>query len=141
MESLRETAEQDLYDCIESELGTVIELTSPDGATQKYSANNPTELLRGSIRMYSRGENPETGEPIVVDKPSVTLRTSSLTRVPAPNEKWFIRFATSPVHGAPMKQFLFSIDRAYEKGTDLGIIKIMPQTIENDTVIPTGSES
>jgi hypothetical protein len=140
MEDLRATAELELYDCLESELGTPIILISPDGKRYTNSVNNPTEPLRGQVKMYSKGENPETGEPIIVDEPSVTLRTSSLARVPVANENWFIQFKTSPRLNAPLKSFTFSIDKAYEKGTDLGIIKVRPHECDAVT-IPTGSES
>ena len=143
MESLRETAEKDLYDCIESEWGSVIEIMSPMGVTQRYSANNPTELLKGSVRMYSRRENPETGEPVVVDQPSVTVRISSLTTVPhaEDTDNWIIRFAPSPVHGTLLKSYTFTIDTAAEKGTDMGILKLYIHEISQLTSAPVESES
>lgn len=140
MEDLRATAESELFDCIESELGTPIILISPDGKRYTNSANKPLELLRGKVHMYSKAENPETGETIIVDEPSVTFRTSSLARVPVPNENWFMQFKTSPMANAPMKNFIFSIDKAQEKGTDLGILKVRPRDC-TATVIPTESES
>lgn len=140
MEDLRATAELELFDCLESELGTPIILISPDGKRYENSANKPLELLRAQVKMYSKGENPETGEPIIVDEPSVTFRTSSLARVPAANENWFIQFKTSPLPNAPLKSFTFSVDKAYEKGTDLGIMKVKPRMCDAET-IPTGSES
>ena len=140
MEDLRATAESELYDCLESELGTPIILISPDGKRYTNSANKPLELLRAQVKMYSKAENPETGETIIVDSPSVTFRTSSLSRVPSPNENWFIQFKTSPMANAPIKSFTFSIDRAYEKGTDIGIIKVRPHECDA-TSVPVESES
>ena len=74
MESLRRTLERDMHDTLESEWKMPVELTSPDGVTQIYSANNPSELLGGQVLYSSRRESPETGEIIVVNQPVVTLR-------------------------------------------------------------------
>lgn len=141
MENLRETAEKELHDCLESELGTPVELISPDGKVQIYSANNPTELLSGQVKQFSRDVNPDTGETIIVDNPAVTLRISSLDRIPAPGESWFIRMPVSPVAGSPKKSFTFKVDRAPEKGTDLGIFKILPQSCDDEAVPVVESES
>ena len=112
MENLREQIEQDLHDSIESEWGVPVELTSPDGEVQKYSANNPDELLKGQVLYFSKREDPATGETAVVPQPVVALRVTSLSRVPVDGETWHILMAVQPQHGAPRYSFVFTPDRA-----------------------------
>jgi len=130
--SLREQIEKDLHDTMEGEFRMTVELTSPDGEKQTYSKNNPSEKLVCYSRYSSLSLNPETGEMVIVNKPAVCLRITSLDRVPVSGERWFIKFATSPVSGAPLQTFVFTPDRAIEHGQDIGYIKIYPQRIENE---------
>ena len=131
MIALREQIEKDLIDTIEGEFRMTVELTSPDGEKQTMSKNNPTEKLYGYSRYSSLSLNPETGEMTIVNKPVMILRITSLNRVPVSGERWFIKFATSPVAGSPLQSFVFTPDRAIEHGQDIGFIKIYPQRIEN----------
>jgi hypothetical protein len=127
--NLRAEIEKDLLESIEREWKMPVELTTPDGQTQRFSVNNPTELLGGQILYFTRGENPATGEPIIVDQPVVVLRLSSLIQVPQPGERWFIKMPTSPRAGAPWRSFVFTPDRSPENGHDIGFIRIYPQQI------------
>ena len=131
-ENLRAQIEADLYESLEGEWKLPVELTSPDGETQIYSANDPDELLGGQVLYFSRRENPETGEVMIVNQPVVTLRMSSLDRVPADGETWYIKMPISPVEGAPMRSFVFTATRAAEHGTDIGFIRLYPQRVEQD---------
>lgn len=133
MENLREQIELDLHDSLEGEFGIPVEITSPDGETQIYNANYPTEFLKGQVLYFSRRENPDTGETIVVNQLVVTLRTSSLNRTPVAGEKWYIKVPISPRAGAVKKSFVFTADRSPENGTDIGFIRIYPQAIEQET--------
>jgi len=130
MENLRAQIEADLHESLEGEWGMNVELTNPDGLTQKLSLNNPDEKLRGQCLYFSRQENPATGEMIIVNQPVVTLRISSLIRVPEAGEKWYIKFPTSPRAGAPMRSWVFTPTKSPEHGTDIGFIRIYPQRIE-----------
>lgn len=132
MENLRAQIEKDLYDSIESEWKMPVELTSPNGIKQTHSVNDPSELLGGQVLYFSRRENPTTGEVIVVNQPVVTLRISSLLRVPKAGEKWFIKFPISPVAGAPYLDWVFTCDRAPEHGTDIGFMRIYPFRLEGE---------
>jgi hypothetical protein len=136
MENLREAIEHDLYDALEREWKMPVEITSPSGETQRYSLNNPSELLGGQVFYFSRRENPETGEPIVINQPVVSLRISSLIRVPKAGEKWFIRMPISPARNAPKVDFCFTSDRAPEHGTDIGFMRIYPFKIDDETPGP-----
>jgi hypothetical protein len=132
MENLRQAIEKDLGESIEGEWKMPVELTSPDGEVQKFSANNPTSLLGGQVLYASQRMNPNTGEVEVVDQPVVSLRVSSLSRIPQNGETWFIKIPIRPVAGAPMHKFIFSPTRAIEHGTDIGFIKLYLQQIENE---------
>lgn len=131
MENLRHATELDLKDSLESEWKIVVELTAPDGSVQKFSANNPAELLGGQILYFTRRENPITGEIMVVNEPVVTLRQSSLIRIPAAGENWFIKFPVDPTVDAEIKSWVFTPTRSPEHGTDIGFIRIYPQRIKN----------
>lgn len=133
MINLRAEIEKDLKESIESEWKMTVELTGPDGIKQLYSKNNPLELLGGQVLYFTRSINPDTGEAIIVNSPCVTLRVSSLNRVPKSGEKWYIKFATSPESGATKESFVFTPTKALEGGTDIGFIKIYPQRVTQDT--------
>ena len=139
MGTLRAQVERDLGTTLEGDFGMPVEITSPDGETQIYNVNNPSELLMAQVLYFSRRENPETGETIVVNQPVVTLRISSLIRVPVPGERWFVRMAISPVPGSPVQNFVFSADRSPESGTDIGFIRLYPQRIEREGAGPVSS--
>jgi hypothetical protein len=136
MESLRVTCEKDLHDSIESEWGVPVELTSPDGETQRYSMNNPSDLLMGQVLNFTRREDPQTGETIVVKQPVVTLRISSLIRVPLDGERWIIKSRFSPLADAPLRSMLFSSDRASEDGSDIGFMRLYSIRIEDERAGP-----
>ena len=131
MENLRQAIEHDLKDSLESEWKIKVELTAPDGNVQRYSMNNPDEFLGGQVLYFSREENPATGEMIIINQPVVTLRISSLIRVPESGEKWYIRIPIAPNAGAEIKSFVFTPTRSLQHGTDIGFIRIYPQRIEN----------
>lgn len=131
MENLRAQIESDLHDSIEGEFGIPIQLTNPDGDTQIYSKNNPEELLKAQVLYTSRSVDPVTGETIIINQPCVSIRVSSLDRVPADNEKWFIKMPVSPDEGAELLNFIFTTTKTREHGFDIGFIKIYPQRIEN----------
>ena len=66
---------------------------------------------------------------VVVHEPLVTLRRSSLTRVPAAGERWEVKFPISPVAGAAVVSFMLSAARAPEGGETLGIIRLYVQKV------------
>ena len=123
-----------MKETLESEWKMPVELTSPDGVQQLYSKNNPSELLGGQVLYSSRRENPETGETIVVNQPVVTLRVSSLVRIPKAGEKWYIKIPTGIEPNASKQSFVFTPDRSPENGTDMGFIKLYLQKISSETV-------
>ncbi len=132
MENLRAAIESDLAESLEGEWKVPVELTSPDGETQIYMKTSAITLLGGQVLYFSKRENPITGEVEVVNQPVVTLRISSLIRVPKNGEKWFIKMPTSPRRDAELESFVFTATRPVEHGTDIGFIRIYPQRIEQE---------
>lgn len=129
MENLRVAIENDLNDSIESEWGIECELTSPDGQIQIYSLNDPTKKLKGQYLNFSRRENPDSGEIMIVNDPVLTLRKSSLIRVPAPGEKWYIKI--NDIVSGTIKKYIGNADRSPEHGSDIGFVRIYLQRITN----------
>ena len=118
--NLRETIEQDLGETLEAEYGLPVILTSSNGVRQSKSANDPTADLVGQIlydtTMYDEGVE------IIVHKPVVTLRVSSLVRVPVPGERWLVEIPTTPNYTATKESFL--LERPSEDGGSIGFIRL-----------------
>jgi len=103
MGNLRERMERDLGVMIEDSVngfGLPVSLVSPDGERQIYDAHDTgvpqTQLLMGRV-VYARFEvTPQTGMPYRVNDPMVTLRKSSLDRVPAAGEVWAVTIPKEP---------------------------------------------
>lgn len=127
MDNLRVQIEKDLKDTLESEFGMSVELTSPDGDT--FPAV-------GQVLYFTRELNPESGEAIVVNVPVVTLRKTSLKRIPRAGERWSIRMAVSPEAGADIVNFILTPDKNPESGTDIGFVRYYPQRLDSDSVTP-----
>lgn len=83
-------------------------LVSPDGVEQGFSANDPdvprTIPLTGRIT-FSRFDIDENGAPSRVDNPIVTLRRSSLDRIPLAGENWAVKIPTTPDFDAVKETF------------------------------------
>lgn len=104
--------EQDLgmiLEDYENGFGLPVILIAPDGTKQEYSANDPdtprTILLAGRVSYARFDQDPDTGMPIRVDNPIVTLRKSSLDRVPIAGERWMVQIPETPSVGASKKTF------------------------------------
>lgn len=124
MANLRHQAEADLSLTLEdpSQWGLPVELIDPDGV--KIITNNAGEPLTGQVMYESIVINPDTGEEIVVANPVVTLRRSSLPRIPAAGEKWLVRIPVDPTDGAPLADFIFDATRAPGGSRSIGYIKL-----------------
>jgi hypothetical protein len=114
--NLRAQAEADLAVTLEDTggFGLPIVLIDPDGATQEVTG----QVLYDSIETTAEGLS------IIVHRPVVTVRRSSLTRVPLPTDspRWACRVPTSPVDGAAMGTFL--VERPEESGGSLGFVRL-----------------
>lgn len=127
-ESLRAELESDLSDTLENEWGMPVVLIAPDGTQYATSANDPTGAtsLAGQV-LYDQVRMTPEGNVVVVNEPVVTLRLSSLSRVPLANENWILQMPISPLTGAPLVSFLLSHTRAPERLGSIGVIKLFPQ--------------
>lgn len=126
MINLREQAEIDLGESLEGEWGLPVILIDPDGVAYDTSANDPTKQLVGQVLYGKKEFNPDTGQDVHINTPIVTLRVTSLARVPVNGEKWGIKIPIRPSTTAPMVDFIFQ-GRPLEGGTSIGFIRIYPQ--------------
>ena len=61
---------------------------------------------------------------IVSNKPVVSLRRTSLARVPVPGEKWIVRIPIDPSPTAELQDYQFDRSRSPEGGRTLGLIRL-----------------
>ena len=127
--NLRERAERDLARTLEGEFNLPVELVDPDGNEITASLNDDLGL-RGQIIYDTVKLNPDTGEEIVINNPVVSLRRSSLARVPEPGEKWLVRIPIEPSTTAAKQSFIKSPTRPPEGGRSLGFIRLYLQKAE-----------
>jgi hypothetical protein len=90
-------------------------LTDPDTGL-------PYPEYYGKILYDVKVWDPEQGCEIVVHRPIVTLRRSSLARVPKSGEKWKIQIPTEPRVDAPKETFIF--ERPALDGISIGYVKM-----------------
>lgn len=121
MGSLRQRIESDLARTLEGEFGLPVELVSPDGVTINTSVHTGQQLY-GQVLYEYVTISPDTGEDMVVGNPVVTLRRSSLSRIPVADETWLVRIPVKPVEGAEMEEFIFSAGRAAGGSESIGFI-------------------
>ncbi len=124
--NLRKRAESDLGTSLEKEWGLPVVLISPDGEVIDTSENSG-EALTGQVLYDTVTTNPETGEEVIVNNPIVTLRRSSLSRVPVPGERWIVKIPISPDPDADLTEFVISPMRSPEGGRSIGFIKLFLQ--------------
>ncbi len=131
--NLREQCEQDLSITLEGDFGLPVELVSPDGIEYKFSANSPDPLnplsIMGQVLYDTVRADPDTGEPITVNEPIVSLRRSSLDRVPVSGERWVVKIPTTPSLTAELEPFILSPTRPPAGGASIGFIKLYLQRI------------
>ncbi len=116
MGNLRELAEADLETTLEDSVmgfGLPIVLIDPDGAEQ---------TVNGQVLYETVIENPETGQEIIVPKPVVTVRRSSLDRIPIAGENWFVKIPSTPAVAAAKENYL--LERPPEGGRSIGYIRL-----------------
>lgn len=119
--NLRERIERDLSFSLEGRWGLPVVLISPDGVRQPLTG----QVLYDIVRI-----DPETGNDVIVETPVVTLRRSSLNRVPLAGENWIVEIPVSPSTTAAMQQYIMSPTRPPEGGRSIGIIRLYLQVVE-----------
>ena len=126
MLNLRELGESDLSATLEGEFALPVELTDPNGV--KYTTKKgSTDLLQGQILYDTVLADPITLEQMTVNLPIVSLRRSSLTRIPLPGETWHVRIPITPSADADKVDFIASADRAPGGGASIGFVKLYLQ--------------
>lgn len=121
--NLAALAERDLAVSLERD-GDRVDLITPDGVR--------VTGLRGQVRHDISRINPENAERMTVDTPVVTLRRSSLPRVPRAGENWIVTIPEIP-GGEPTVQHVLSPDRPPEGGQSIGFIRLYLQAVEQST--------
>jgi hypothetical protein len=116
--NLRELCESDLAITLEDEafgFGLPVVLISPDGEEDTVS---------GQILYDTVVQDPDTGAIEKVHKPVVTVRISSLARVPLPTERgrWAVKIPITPSRTAPKTTFI--LEDASEDGGSIGFIRL-----------------
>lgn len=123
---LRELAESDLSTTLEGEFALPVEITSPDGVIQTTKKDS-SDLLQGQVLYDQVLTDPVTLEQMITNLPIVSLRRSSLDRVPLPGETWHLRIPIVPNVTADKVDFIASADRAPGGGASIGFIKLYLQ--------------
>lgn len=123
--SLRELAEADLAATLENpaDFGLPVLLVDPDGVE-----HGP---YYGQVLYDTRGTD-EAGMPVVVHMPVVTLRKSSLARIPLASEKnrWAVRIPTTPSLTATKETFV--LGHPSEDGNSIGFIRLyLTKTVQS----------
>lgn len=117
MPNLRELAESDLATSLEGEFGLPVILTDPDGVEHP--------AVQGQV-LYDRiVVEPERDMPILAKTPVVTLRRSTLVRVPQDGERWAVKIPATPSVAAPKVTYIFGPDTPTEGGASIGYIKLV----------------
>jgi len=118
--NLREKVERDLKTTLEGDWGLPIVFIEPvTGTKYDKSANDPEEDLKGQILYDTRIENPETGSEMIVHKPVVTVRRTSLSVVPS--RGWGCMIPIRPDYDAPKATFI--VERPSEEGGAIGFVR------------------
>lgn len=120
--SLRERIERDLSLTLEGHFSLPINAVDPLGVR--------TEGIRAQVLYDTVRLNPDTGENIVVESPVITLRRSTLARVPAPGENWFFEIPETPAELATKVPYMMSPVHPPEGGRSIGFIRIYLQEVE-----------
>jgi len=115
VDNLREASESALECTLEGSWALPAELTDPDGTTTIY---------QGQVMFSYMDIRPDTGEPVVIENPVVTLRLSSMERVPEHGEVWVVRIPNKPSLSAPLVTYVLDKSKAARKDGSLGIITL-----------------
>jgi len=127
---LRTLIESDLAVTLEGDYGLPVALIAPDGIRDTMTVDG--RPLMGQV-LFDIVRVSETGDNITINTPVVSLRRSSLRRVPEPGESWIVEIPESPLSGAPLVQYAFSATRPPEGGTTIGFIRMYLQHVEQIT--------
>ena len=111
--------ERDLAVTLEGDYGDAATLVGPDGTV--YTTNTLGKPIAGRL-VYDHAEVNANGETVIVHSPCLTLRTSTLPRVPAFNERWMIKVPKS-VTDPTTSLFFLDADRPPVDSSSIGFRK------------------
>ena len=129
MTNLRSLLEKDLGDTLEKEFSTPAVLISPQG--ERIEKTIDGRPLCGRVLWSHKETNPETGEPVIVPTPVVTLRTSSLPQVPKSGEVWAVIIPESARENTPLKNYVTDASGVVEDVKNFGYINLFLVEAEN----------
>lgn len=111
MTNIRELAERHLSITLEGSYSLPVILIGPDGIEDN---------ARGQVLYDTVSLNPDTGQTIVNNNPIVSLRASSLRRVPKSGENWIFKIPVTPNETAEKSDFAVTPTRASAGGASIG---------------------
>ena len=115
--NIREQIETDLEITLEGDFGLPIELIDPNGVVY--------DDLLGQVLYDSVDENE-----VFSGHPVVTLRISSLTRVPVDGENWAVKIPESPSLLGTLITYV--LDKPVQHGRSIGFMKLyLTQTVQS----------
>jgi len=117
--------ERDLGEIVEGPFSSHVELLPPAGTWITTSVHGGP--LKANVTDAYVVLEPG-GEQKVVNEPRVELRISSLSRVPAADEKWGIRIRASAINST-LVLYVLSGDKAPERDASRGLIYLYPQAV------------
>lgn len=129
--NIRALAESDLKYTLEDSdgYGKPVILISPDG--ERIDTNQNTgEPLTGQVLYDTVRMDADSGADVITEEPIITLRRSSLSRVPKSGELWFIQIPGSPLEGAPLVNYQLDKSKAIQGGRSIGFIRLYPKKAE-----------
>ena len=115
MANLRKKAENLLSLSLEGPFGLPVYATGPDGVKNEYSG----QIISDRIQ-----KNPDTGEVMAIINPVVSLRRSSLSRVPQSGEIWYFQMPLDPDPDGELIDFVYDGSEAIRGGRSIGFINI-----------------
>jgi hypothetical protein len=103
---------------------TIAELIVDESSGAEFRVINNSTLLQGQVLYDTIIDNPETGSEVIVHDPVVTLRRTSLLRVPIPTEKnrWLVSIPEKPSMTASLRAYVMG--RPSEDGGSIGFIRL-----------------
>ena len=111
--------ERDLAVTLEGDYGDAATLVGPDGTV--YATNTLGKPIAGRL-VYDHAEVNANGETVIVHSPCLTLRTSTLPRVPQFNERWAFKIPKS-VTDPTLSLFFLDADRPPVDSASIGFKK------------------
>lgn len=122
--NLREKIEQDLGVTLEGAFSLPVSLIAPDGTIQSTKKGDRDTDLTGQILYDTVVEDPVTGGRVVINEPIVTLRRSSLIRVPEARETWSVKIPLDPNDPGTLTTFILDPTKSPEGGRSIGFIRL-----------------